>query len=285
MSFEGSRVEVAGGASASECREALGIACDLDIDIEDVEGVDEVMVAQEEVRRPSQLEIAVARCGASVWAPLPPQIPTEGPTAQIEELEARKRKIGDDLAAGVLRGAAEVDAAQPENRRQDEKRVEGQADSVRERVDGVESTPSPRQTGRRPRPCTRSPAVFPRIHIHAPAAKGRTQCQTGVPGHKKAEKSRFVGGFGERECRSFCPRWKHASATQSPPIHTTYSKRVISNQTSLHICHMMFTDATNRSAFFHFDGRPKECTSLPHYISIESRRSPPPLDGPGRRGT
>ena len=28
----------------------------------------------------------------------------------IEELEARKRKIGDDLASGVLR----VDAAQPE---------------------------------------------------------------------------------------------------------------------------------------------------------------------------
>jgi hypothetical protein len=50
VSFEGRRVEVAGGASASECREALGIACDLDIDIEDVEGVDEVMVA-EEVRR------------------------------------------------------------------------------------------------------------------------------------------------------------------------------------------------------------------------------------------
>ena len=107
--FEGRRVEVAAGASASECREALGIACDLDIDIEDVEGVDEI-VAQEETRRPSQLEIAVARCGASVWAPLPPQIPTEGPTAQIEELEARKRKIGDDLASGVLR----VDAAQPE---------------------------------------------------------------------------------------------------------------------------------------------------------------------------
>ena len=110
VSFNGNRVEVAGGASASECREALGIACDLDIDIEDVEGVDEVMVAEDEARQPSQLEIAVARCGASVWAPLPPQIPTEGPTAQIEELEARKRKIGDDLAAGVLR----VDAAQPE---------------------------------------------------------------------------------------------------------------------------------------------------------------------------
>ena len=110
ISFEGRRVEVGGEASASECREALGIACDLDIDIEDVEGVDEVMVAEEELRRPSQLEIAVARCGASVWAPLPPQIPTEGPTAQIEELEARKRKIGDDLASGVLR----VDAAQPE---------------------------------------------------------------------------------------------------------------------------------------------------------------------------
>ena len=88
----------------------MGIACDLDIDIEDVEGVEEVMVAEDEARRPSQLEIAVARCGASVWAPLPPSIPTEGPTAQIEELEARKRKIGDDLAAGVLR----VDAAQPE---------------------------------------------------------------------------------------------------------------------------------------------------------------------------
>ena len=110
VAFEGRRVEVAGGASASECREALGIACDLDIDIEDVEGVDEVMVAEEELRRPSQLEIAVARCGASVWAPLPPQIPTEGPTAQIEELEARKRKIGDDLASGALR----VDAAQQE---------------------------------------------------------------------------------------------------------------------------------------------------------------------------
>ena len=110
VSFNGRRVEVDGEASASECREALGIACDLDIDVEDVEGVDEVMVAEEAVRRPSQLEIAVARCGASVWAPLPPQIPTEGPTAQIEELEARKRKIGDDLASGVLR----VDAAQPE---------------------------------------------------------------------------------------------------------------------------------------------------------------------------
>ena len=110
ISFEGRRVEVGGEASASECREALGIACDLDIDIEDVEGVDEVMVAEDEARRPSQLEIAVARCGASVWAPLPPSIPTEGPTAQIEELEARKRKIGDDLASGILR----VDAAQPE---------------------------------------------------------------------------------------------------------------------------------------------------------------------------
>ena len=110
ISFEGRRVAVAAGASASECREALGIACDLDIDIEDVDGVEEVMVAEDEVRRPSQLEVAVARCGASVWAPLPPQIPTEGPTAQIEELEARKRKIGDDLASGVLR----VDAAQPE---------------------------------------------------------------------------------------------------------------------------------------------------------------------------
>ena len=109
VSFNGRRVEVDGEASASECREALGIACDLDIDIEDVEGVDEP-IALEEARQPSQLEIAVARCGASVWAPLPPQIPTEGPTAQIEELEARKRKIGDDLAAGVLR----VDAAQPE---------------------------------------------------------------------------------------------------------------------------------------------------------------------------
>jgi len=109
ISFDGRRVEVAAGASASECREALGIACDLDIDIEDVEGVDEI-VAEDEARRPSQLEIAVARCGASVWAPLPPQIPTEGPTAQIEELEARKRKIGDDLASGTLR----VDAAQPE---------------------------------------------------------------------------------------------------------------------------------------------------------------------------
>ena len=109
ISFDGRRVEVAAGASASECREALGIAYDLDIDIEDVEGVDEI-VAEDEARRPSQLEIAVARCGASVWAPLPPQIPTEGPTAQIEELEARKRKIGDDLASGVLR----VDAAQPE---------------------------------------------------------------------------------------------------------------------------------------------------------------------------
>ena len=109
ISFEGRRVEVGGEASASECREALGIACDLDIDIEDVEGVDEV-VAEDEARRPSQLEIAVARCGASVWAPLPPSIPTEGPTAQIEELEARKRKIGDDLASGILR----VDAAQPE---------------------------------------------------------------------------------------------------------------------------------------------------------------------------
>ena len=109
ISFEGRRVEVAAGASASECREALGIACDLDIDVEDVEGVDEVMVAEEAVRRPSPLEIAVARCGA-VWAPLPPSIPTEGPTAQIEELVARKRKIGDDLASGLLR----VDAAQPE---------------------------------------------------------------------------------------------------------------------------------------------------------------------------
>ena len=109
VSFNGRRVEVDGEASASECREALGIACDLDIDIEDVDGVDEVMIA-EEARRPSQLEIAVARCGASVWAPLPPSIPTEGPTAQIEELEARKRKIGDDLASGTLR----VDAAQPE---------------------------------------------------------------------------------------------------------------------------------------------------------------------------
>ena len=109
VAFDGRRVEVAAGASASECREALGIACDLDIDVEDVEGVDEI-VAEEEARRPSQLEIAVARCGASVWAPLPPQIPTEGSTAQIEELEARKRKIGDDLSAGVLR----VDAAQPE---------------------------------------------------------------------------------------------------------------------------------------------------------------------------
>ena len=109
ISFDGRRVEVAAGASASDCREALGIACDLDVDIEDVEGVDEI-VAEEEARRPSQLEIAVARCGASVWAPLPPQVPTEGPTAQIEELEARKRKIGDDLASGVLR----VDAAQPE---------------------------------------------------------------------------------------------------------------------------------------------------------------------------
>ena len=110
ISFEGRRVEVGGEASASECREALGIACDLDIDIEDVEGVEAPIVAEDEARRPSQLEVAVARCGASVWAPLPPQIPTEGPTAQIEELEARKRKIGDDLAAGVLR----VDAAQPE---------------------------------------------------------------------------------------------------------------------------------------------------------------------------
>ena len=109
ISFDGRRVEVAAGASASECREALGIACDLDIDVEDVDGVDEI-VAQDEARRPSQLEVAVARCGASVWAPLPPQIPTEGPTAQIEELEARKRKIGDDLASGTLR----VDAAQPE---------------------------------------------------------------------------------------------------------------------------------------------------------------------------
>ena len=36
VSFNGRRVEVAAGASASECREALGIACDLDIDIEDV---------------------------------------------------------------------------------------------------------------------------------------------------------------------------------------------------------------------------------------------------------
>ena len=71
ISFDGRRVEVAAGASASECREALGIACDLDIDIEDVDGVDEI-VAEEEARRPSQLEIAVARCGASVWAPLPP---------------------------------------------------------------------------------------------------------------------------------------------------------------------------------------------------------------------
>ena len=109
VSFEGRRVEVASEASASECREALGIACDLDIDVEDVEGLDEP-IALEEARRPSQLEIAVARCGASVWAPLPPSIPTEGPTAQLEELEMRKRKIGDDLASGVLR----VDAAQPE---------------------------------------------------------------------------------------------------------------------------------------------------------------------------
>ena len=110
VSFNGRRVEVAAGASASECREALGIACDLDIDIEDVEGADDPIDVAEEARRPTPLEIAVARCGASVWAPLPPQIPTEGPSTQIEELEARKRKIGDDLAAGVLR----VDAAQPE---------------------------------------------------------------------------------------------------------------------------------------------------------------------------
>ena len=40
VSFNGNRVEVAGGASASECREALGIACDLDIDVEDVEGAE-----------------------------------------------------------------------------------------------------------------------------------------------------------------------------------------------------------------------------------------------------
>ena len=37
VAFEGRRVEVDGEASASECRDALGIACDLDIDIEDVE--------------------------------------------------------------------------------------------------------------------------------------------------------------------------------------------------------------------------------------------------------
>ena len=106
------------------------------------------------------------------------------------------------------------------------------------------------------------PSRFPRIHIHAPAANGRTQCQTACQA-RKAEKSRFVGGFGLFECNNFCPRWKHASATHSPPIHTTYSRIVISNQISLHICHMMFTDATNRSAFFHLLGRPKECTSLP----------------------
>ena len=40
VAFNGRRVEVAGGASASECREALGIACDLDIDIDLDMGVD-----------------------------------------------------------------------------------------------------------------------------------------------------------------------------------------------------------------------------------------------------
>ena len=106
------------------------------------------------------------------------------------------------------------------------------------------------------------PNRFPRIHIQEPAAKGNTQCQMACQA-RKAEKSRLVGAFGERECRSFCPRWKHASATHNPPIQTTYSSKVISNQTSLHICHMMFTEATRRSAFFHLLGRPKLWTSLP----------------------
>ena len=206
------------------------------------------MVAEEEARRPSQLEIAVARCGASVWAPLPPQIPTEGPTAQIEELEARKRKIGDDLAAGVLR----VDAAQPEIDAIETRLRELRANEIKAKLKPADH-----------RINTSAAQPFP----PDPHPRARRQGQHAVPDRVPPPERRrspvSVGGFGLRECNNFCPRWKHASATQSPPIHTTYSRIVISSQTSLHICHMMFTDATNRSAFFHLLGRPKEWTSLP----------------------
>jgi len=112
VAFNGQRVAVDGGASASACREALGIACDLDIGVDDADGGPEVFVEEEAVTRPSPLEIAVGRGGASVWAPVPQLLVASqnGNASLIDDLEAQKRKIGDELASGKLR----VDAAQPE---------------------------------------------------------------------------------------------------------------------------------------------------------------------------
>ena len=67
---------------------------------------------EEAATRPSPLEIAVGRGGASVWAPVPQLLVASqnGNASLIDDLEAQKRKIGDELASGKLR----VDAAQPE---------------------------------------------------------------------------------------------------------------------------------------------------------------------------
>ena len=176
------------------------------------------MVEQEEARRPSQLEVAVARCGASVWAPLPPQIPTEGPTAQIEELEARKRKIGDDPAAGVLR----VDAAQPEIYASSESRLR----ELRKRQIN-------RQTHRIN---TSAAQPLPPIHIHAPAAKGNTQCQTACQARKAA--SRLVGGFGLLECNksparagSTPARRRARRSTRRTPVESSPTRQACTSAT------------------------------------------------------
>ena len=78
--------------------------CDLDVDIEDVE-VLKIHCVAEEAQRPFPTRVAVARCGASVWAPLPPQIPTR-PAAN----RGRRSKRKTAACPGVLR----VDTAQPE---------------------------------------------------------------------------------------------------------------------------------------------------------------------------